>query len=461
MKDYYYGLNMEALSLKGIDRKQFARLLLISTLINPEQINELITSKLPNMTDVELEELLLLLKENVSDISGLFKSLGRESKKNETYKQLVAKFRQFEQVFAEPIKISELKEIAEVYSLQIHDLLQDVGNCMITPASIKAYIDEFVIGQEQAKKALSSVMYNHLLRIGYLGIEADAEKLPRNSLLLIGETGSGKTYMIKLLEGLFDIPFTIVNASALTSSGYTGENPDAALTNLLIKASGDINKAMKGVVVLDESDKIATRNTDYIGSTNVQEELLSIIEGCELNIPKNHGRYADKVNINTSNLCFLFAGAFQGIDEVVNKRLGRRKLGIGPSMSTCDSPPDQTIISTDLVAFGLMPELIGRINKIVQLKPLNKEDILSIMINTKNNALAKELEFFELHNIKVEIDPETFELIARKVVENGLGARYITNCWSKIFEDHKFEAPSTKGSKIRITKEEALMKLTF
>jgi ATP-dependent Clp protease ATP-binding subunit ClpX len=130
-------------------------------------------------------------------------------------------------------------------------------------------------------------------------------------------------------------------------------------------------------------------------------------------------------------------------------------------MSTCDSPPDQTIISTDLVAFGLMPELIGRINKIVQLKPLNKEDILSIMINTKNNALAKELEFFELHNIKVEIDPETFELIARKVVENGLGARYITNCWSKIFEDHKFEAPSTKGSKIRITKEEALMKLTF
>lgn len=461
MKDYYCGINLEALTLNGIDRKQFVRLLLLTSLLNPKQINELITSKLPNMNDSELEELLLLLTRNVSDISQLFMSLGRDSKKNETYKKLVLKFREFEQVFEIPIKISELKEIADVYSLQIHDLLQDVGNCMITPVSIKAYIDEYVIGQEQAKKALSSVMYNHLLRIGYLGIEANPEKLSRNSLLLIGETGSGKTYMIKLLEGLFDIPFTIVNTSALTSSGYTGENPDAALTNLLIKASGDINKAMKGVVVFDESDKIAARNNDYIGSTNVQEELLSIIEGCELNIPKNHDRYADKVNIDTSNLCFVFAGAFHGIRDIVNKRLGQKKLGFNPSRSACDLPPDETIVSSDLVTYGLMPELIGRINKIVQLKPLNKEEILSIMINAKNNALAKELEFFELHNIKVEIEPETFELIAQKVVENGLGARYITNCWSKLFEDYKFDAPSARGSKIRITMEEALMKLTF
>lgn len=461
MKDYYCGINLEGLTLNGIDRKQFVRLLLLTTLLNPAQINELITSKLPNMNDGELEELFLLLTRNVSDISQLFKSLGRESKKNETYKKLVAKFREFEQVFEESIKISELKEIAEVYSLQLHDLLQDVGNGMITPASIKGYIDEYVIGQEQAKKALSSVMYNHLLRIGYLGNAADPEKLPRNSLLLIGETGSGKTYMIKLLEGLFDIPFTIVNASALTSSGYTGENADAALTNLLLKASGDLKKAMKGVIVLDESDKIAARNNDYIGSTNVQEELLSIIEGCELNIPKNHDRYADKVNIDTSGLCFVLAGAFHGIKDIVDKRLGRKKLGFNPSMSACDLTPDDTVISSDLVTYGLMPELIGRINKIVQLKPLNKEEILSIMINAKNNALSKELEFFDLHGINVEIDPETYELIAQKVVENGLGARYIRNCWSKLFEDYKFDAPSSRGSKIRITKEEALMKLTF
>ena len=461
MKKSSYGIELNALKLDEKQRHQFARMLVLSPLFTTEQIGELINKRLKTMTCEEQGRLFDLLKQNVHETIRLFESLGLNKLRHKVYQNLVEKVERIEQISSSYLSLSELKDLAESYSVRLSDLMQDEGHKYVTPTLIVDYLDEYVAGQAEAKRAVALVFYSHMLRIGKLGLQADASMLPHLNLMLLGPTGSGKTYMMKLIASFFGIPFTIMDLGSVTSTGYVGEKVDSAFTNLIISADGDYSQAEKGIVIFDEFDKIATKQQDTIGSTEVQQEILKKVEGCEINVSSKHGRDYERQKFDTSNICFMFAGVFQGIDKIVTRRVGIKTVGFNATALQDTKNCYSQINSDDLISFGLIPELVGRISKIVSLGYLTRDDIRQIIDSKKNSALSKYMEYFRLHKVDLNIDPEVYDVIACKVVEKGLGARYIENCLGEILSGAFFEAPMLKGSKISISKEDAVRKLNY
>ncbi len=340
-----------------------------------------------------------------------------------------------------------------------------------TPKEIKKFLDEYVIGQDEAKKILSTAVYNHYKRILNTNKQDDVE-LEKSNILLIGETGTGKTLLARTIAKLLKVPFCIADATAITEAGYVGEDVETILTRLLQAADYDVKAAEKGIIFIDEIDKIARKSGDNpsitkdVGGEGVQQALLKILEGADVFVPPQGGRKHPEqqmIKINTKNILFICGGAFVGLDRIISSRMNMNIIGFkGKKQNDADKNNIlQYVTSHDLKVFGLIPELLGRLPVIASLNPLDKNALKKILLEPKN-ALIKQYQYlFNLDNIHLIIEDEIIDLIVDKTVELKLGARGLRSICEKIMTDLMFELPKNNKSVLeyKITKEYALSKL--
>lgn len=344
----------------------------------------------------------------------------------------------------------ELKPMAKDFSITIHK-----------PAVIKKHLDEYVIGQEEAKKVLCVAVYNHYKRVVKSSVSNDID-IEKSNIMLVGETGSGKTLLAKSIAKLLDVPFCIADATVLTEAGYVGEDVESILSRLLQAADYDVAKAEKGIVFIDEIDKIARKGdnpsiTRDVSGEGVQQALLKLLEGATVNVPPQGGRKHPEqklVSINTQNILFICGGAFAGIDKVIGKRLNTNSLGF-KSINKNEVVEEENIlryvIPSDIKTFGLIPELIGRIPVVTYLEPLDANALKRILTEPKNAILKQYIHLFEIDNIELNFDKEVLDFIVDKAIEYKLGARGLRSICEAILLEHMFNGPSVEGSqKIRI-----------
>lgn len=315
----------------------------------------------------------------------------------------------------------------------------------LTALKIKELLDETIIGQDQPKKILSVAAVNHLKRMHSVKAGLDIS-LPKNNVLLLGPTGSGKTYLIQKLGKILGIPVVIGDASRITQSGYIGDKLDDVFLQLLENANKDKEAAKFGIVYLDEIDKLASsgdRKND-VGGQRVQEELLRAMEGSELNAERWAGKDTKSYAVNTENILFIFGGAFVGLDEIIHNRLN--KTGIGFTSSVKQKKDDdhykniiKELTTEDLIAFGFIPEFLGRISTHAILDPLTEEDLYNILANSKDSVVSQYKALFEIDNINLNILPNAFKLIAKEAIKKKIGARGLKSEFEKLLLDHLFE----------------------
>lgn len=335
------------------------------------------------------------------------------------------------------------------------------------PKEIKAFLDQYVIGQDRAKKLLSVAVYNHYKRINHnIAVahdESNEVELEKSNILLAGPTGTGKTLLAKSIARLLDVPFTIVDATVLTQAGYVGEDVESILTRLLQAADYDQTKAERGIVFIDEIDKIARKGdnpsiTRDVSGEGVQQALLKLLEGNVVNVPPKGGRKHPEqefIHIDTNNILFICAGAFEGIERNIARRLNTRVIGY---TSTQKNQVDKNnllkyIAAEDLRSYGLIPEIIGRLPVVTYLDQLDKDALLSILTEPKNAIIKQYARLFELDDIKLVVPDEVKELIAETAIKNKLGARGLRSICEKIFDDAMFEAPSLEKKEYVLTLE--------
>jgi len=321
------------------------------------------------------------------------------------------------------------------------------------PKEIHAFLDEYVIGQDRAKKALSVAVYNHYKRIasGETGIDVDVQK---SNLLLVGPTGSGKTYLAQTLARYLQVPFAIGDATSLTEAGYVGEDVENILLKLIQAADGDIARAERGIIYVDEIDKIARKSdnpsiTRDVSGEGVQQALLKILEGTVASVPPQGGRkhpHQDFIQIDTSNILFICGGAFNGIDKVVENRLNKKTIGFGADIKTKKEKRADDIMAElntqDLHKFGLIPEIIGRLPVLVTLSNLDEEALLAILTKPKN-ALVKQYQYLlELDNVYLDFDEEALKVIAQKAIEQETGARGLRAIVEGFMTQIMYDVPS-------------------